>query len=289
MPKPRILIIEDDKDARDSLSSFFKEIGYGVATFDRAEKALPTLHEEDYSAVLADYNLPGMDGIEFIRQVKKESPAIPCMIITGEGEVAIAVEALKAGAFNFLEKPFNLYVLEGLIREACEKAQLALEVQRLRRQLDTHYGLTSLIGSSEPMHRLFERIKLAAPTNSTVLLTGESGTGKELVSRSLHQCSHRKDAPFIAINCAALPESLVESELFGHERGAFTGATTKKKAFSRQPKVAHYSSMKSAICHYTCSPNSCEPWSNERSLALALHPKYRWMSELSQPHIATWN
>ena len=226
-----VLLVEDDEGSRRGIQRFLDDAGYQVTAIGDAEKAEECLKREDFSVVVTDYRLPGMDGIELVRRVKSEMPSLPCLLITAHGDVSSAVEAMQAGAFNFLEKPVMPEVLEGLIREAHEKHHLSLEVAQLRRQLDERYGLDQIVGSSPPMRALFEKIRLASPTSSTVLISGESGTGKELVARAIHQNSQRASGPFIAINCGALPETLVESELFGHEKGAFTGAVAARKGF----------------------------------------------------------
>ncbi len=226
-----VLIVEDDDAGRRSIERFLRDSGFEVTSAADAEIAERLLDEHPFSVVVTDYRLPGIDGIELVRRVKARNPALPCLVVTAHGDVRSAVEAMRAGATQFLEKPAPPELLIELIREAWEKHALRLEVEQLRRQLDDRYGVDQLIGSTPAMCKIFERIKLAAPTTSTVLITGESGTGKELVARAIHQNSLVKHGPFVAVNCGALPETLVESELFGHEKGAFTGAVQAKKGF----------------------------------------------------------
>lgn len=226
-----ILLVEDDERSRRSVERFLREAGYDVAAVPDAEAAQKALSERWRSVVIADFKLPGMDGIQLIEEVTRLRPGTPCILITAHGDVQTAVRAMKAGAFQFIEKPVAPAELLEVIRQACEKESLAIEVDRLRRELNERYGFENIIAQSASMRRIFETIRLAAPTNSTVLITGESGTGKELVARAIHRNSPRRDGPFVAINCAALPRELVESELFGHEPGAFTGAVGARKGY----------------------------------------------------------
>ena len=226
-----VLLVEDDEGGRRSIERYLRDVGLEVTAVADAEAAEALVAEGDFSVLLSDLRLPGMDGIELIRRVKARAPSCPCLMIAAHGDVQSAVAAMRAGATHFVEKPLSPALLLELIHDAYEKHALRLEVDHLRRQLEERYGFDNLIGSSPAMRAVFERIRLAAPTSSTVLITGESGTGKEVVARAIHLNSQRKAGPFIAVNCAALPESLVESELFGHEKGAFTGALATRRGF----------------------------------------------------------
>jgi DNA-binding NtrC family response regulator len=227
----RVLLVEDDEGSRRSTERFLRDSGLDVVSTPDGETAVGMIERHEPSVVVADYRLPGVDGIELIRRIKAKAPAIPCLMVTAHGDVQSAVEAMRAGAVQFIEKPVQPSLLLEMIREAREKHALRLEVEQLRRRLDKRYGFDRLIGSSTAMTKVFERIRLAAPSAATVLITGESGTGKELVAQAIHHNSPRRSGPFVAINCAALPANLVESELFGHERGAFTGATGTRKGY----------------------------------------------------------
>jgi two-component system, NtrC family, response regulator HydG len=226
-----VLLVEDDEAGRRSAERYLRDSGFKVTAVGDGEQAEALFREDDFSVLVADYRLPGIDGIELLRRVKACRPACPGLLVTAHGDVRSAVEAMRAGAVQFVEKPVQPALLVELIDEAWEKHALQLEVDRLRRQLDERYGFHQIVGTSPAMETVFQRIKLAAPTSSTILITGESGTGKEVVARALHQNSLRKHGPFVAINCAALPDSLVEAELFGHEKGAFTGAQASRKGF----------------------------------------------------------
>lgn len=230
-PPIQVLLVEDDDAGRRALSRYLCDVGLEVTAVADAEAAEALVGSGDFSVLLTDYRLTGIDGIELVRRVKAKVPSLPCLMITAHGDVQSAVEAMRAGASHFVEKPVNPSLLVEVIKEAWEKHALRLELDRIRRELHERYGFDSLVGDSPAMRAVLERIKLAAPATSTVLITGESGTGKELVARALHRNSPRKHGPFIAVNCAALPETLVESELFGHEKGAFTGALATRRGF----------------------------------------------------------
>ena len=192
-------------------------------------EALKTLQEEEVEILLADLKMPGMDGIELVRRVRKENPRLPIILMTAFGTVSSAVEAMRHGANDYLPKPFEtdllILTIERCLRQSAADAELAL----LRRELRERYGMGNLIGRSTAMQRVYETISRIAATNATVLVQGESGTGKELVARAIHFNSQRKKAPFLSINCGGLTETLLQSELFGHEKGAFTGADFQKK------------------------------------------------------------
>ena len=230
-PPIDILLVEDDERSRKSTERYLRDNGFAVTSVVDAESAEAALADQWRSILVVDYRLPGKDGIALIEEVTRRRPGTPCILITAHGDVQSAVRAMKAGAFQFIEKPVAPAELLEVIRQACEKERLVIEVDRLRRELDHRYGFESIIGRSPAMREVFETIRLVAPTRSTVLVTGESGTGKELVAQAIHQNSPRRDGPFIPVNCAALPKDLVESELFGHEKGAFTGAQGVRRGY----------------------------------------------------------
>ena len=227
----RVLLVEDDESLRTNVMRYLGDKGFEVHGYESAEEALPAAESREYDVALSDYRLPGMDGIELVRTLRGAKPQLPCIMMTAHGDVQSAVDAMKAGADQFLEKPVDPAQLVEAIGRVTESGRLRDEIERLRGELDTRYGFGEIIGNSPAMRAVFDRIKLAAPTSSTILITGETGTGKELVARAIHRNSSRKQQPFVAVNCAALPDSLIESELFGHEKGAFTGATSTKKGY----------------------------------------------------------
>ncbi len=225
--KPQILIIDDERNTRDGLKRALSDT-YDVIITDNAKRGLDLVLEKTFDVVLTDLRMPGLDGMRFVKRVQTIANPPICIIFTAYGSVESAVEAMKVGAYDFLTKPINLDNLEIVLQRALESHRLKRENKDLKRELATKYALENIIGESEEMQRVFDNLKQIAAAKSTVLLTGESGTGKELAARALHQLSDRADMPFIAVHCAALTRSLLESELFGHEKGAFTGAVERR-------------------------------------------------------------
>ncbi len=227
--KPLILVIDDETGSRESMAIALEKAGLAVRTFDDAKKALEFLDENEHARLaVCDLRMPGMDGLGFLQEVRERKLDLSVMLVTAYGSIESAVEAMRVGADDYLTKPVDLYELRQRVMNLIEKQQLKEEVSNLREMLDKRYGFESIIGRSAPMERLFEQMRLVAPTRSSVLIIGESGTGKELVANALHRASPRRNERFLAINCGAIPSDILESELFGHERGAFTGAVTRK-------------------------------------------------------------
>ena len=225
MSDARVLLVDDDEDLRPALEQGFEIEGLSVATFPRAEDALAAVTRELYGCIVTDIRMPGMGGMDFMRRCLEIDPALPVILITGHGEVALAVEAMRDGAYDFIEKPFPVHRLTTVVRRAIEKRRLVLENRVLRETLDASGDLESrLVGRNPAMRRLREEIAALAATDADVLILGETGSGKEVVARALHDFGDRARANFVAINCGALPKDIFESELFGHEAGAFTGA-----------------------------------------------------------------
>jgi two-component system, NtrC family, response regulator len=224
-----ILVVDDEPNYQIVLSELLREEGFEVYTTSTGEDAFKLAREIDLDLIITDMRMPGMSGLELLKAFKALNRDLPVIMITAFGEVEKAVEAMQAGAFNYLTKPFNNDELVVSIRKAMEHYSLLRENTRLRGEMQIRYGFANLIGKSRRMQQIYTLIEKVAPTPSTVLISGESGTGKELVARAIHFNSLRKEAPFISINCAALPEALLESELFGHEKGAFTGAVALRK------------------------------------------------------------
>ncbi len=229
MDRPQVLIIDDETGSRESMALAIEKAGLPVRTFDDARRALDFLEANPGpNLALCDLRMPGMDGIEFLQQVRGRGYDLGVVLITAFGSIESAVEAMRVGADDYLTKPVDLYELRKRVTTLLDNRRLKEEVTTLRQMLDKRYGFESIVGRSAPMERLFEQMQLVAPTRSTVLIIGESGTGKELVANALHHASPRKDERFLAINCGAIPSDILESELFGHERGAFTGAVARK-------------------------------------------------------------
>jgi len=221
---PHILLVDDDHLICQQLGQLFTQEGYQVTTTSDAERALERLQNEDIDVVVSDLRLPGIDGVELTKRIVQRWADLPIIITTGYAEIANAVEVLKMGASDYIVKPFGMAAIREAVRVALEKAGSFAELRQVRRQSKNGYRLGKMLSKSPEMERIFETIRMLAPTDVTVVIEGETGTGKELVARTIHQQSSRKNGPFITINCGGLPESLFESELFGYERGAFTGA-----------------------------------------------------------------
>lgn len=222
---PHIIIVDDDEAMRVSLSQWLELSDFDVTVYEDARQALHDISPEFAGVILTDVKMPKLDGITFTRSVLSADPDIPIILMTGHGDVPMAVEAMKSGAYDFVEKPFEPKDIVESLERAIEKRRLVLENRNLRRQIASRGSLDSrLIGNSMPMRNLKDEIANIAPTEVPVLISGETGTGKELVARAIHDLSDRRDEKFVAVNCAAIPESTAESELFGHEKGAFTGA-----------------------------------------------------------------
>ncbi|MGA2582495.1 MAG: sigma-54 dependent transcriptional regulator [Tepidisphaeraceae bacterium] len=223
----RVLVVEDHESERRAVSSILKSEGLTVFGAESADKALGYI-EEHIDVVLSDLNMGDVSGLDLLNLWKKRQPDTQFILVTGHSSINSAVEAMKSGAFDYITKPVNSDELIHLIRRAVESLNKDKELDNLRRRLDQKFGLDQIVGQSRQMKEVFARIQRAAPVDSTVLILGESGTGKELVAQALHHNSPRKKGPFVAVNCAAVPATLVESELFGHVRGAFTGATDRR-------------------------------------------------------------
>ncbi|MEK6652592.1 MAG: sigma-54 dependent transcriptional regulator [Nitrospirota bacterium] len=229
MDRPRILVIDDEDIVRISCQRALEPEGYDVTAVKSGAAGLRLLENEAFDLVLTDLKMPDMDGIEVLRRVREGWPDTEVILITGYGTVATAVNAMKLGAFDYIEKPFRPNELIILVSRSLERKRLLLENLRLRSELTEQYKLENITGTSKTMQRVFHLIAKVASTGSTVLITGESGTGKELIARAVHYNSPRKDKPFIVVDCGTIPDALIESELFGHVKGAFTGAIENRK------------------------------------------------------------
>ena len=225
---PHILVVDDEPVLRDLIVRFYLGIGYTAAAAGSGEEALAQLAQGDIDFILTDIQLPGMSGTELVNKVKENFSDVPIIAITGYSDINIAVDVLKNGACDFMIKPFNLDSLRESTRIALEKTRVEMEMRHLRRSLKEGYRFGGMLSKAPEMHRIFEIVRAVASTDMTVSIEGETGTGKELLANAVHSHSSRRDKPFVTINCAGFPESLLESELFGYERGAFTGAFQSK-------------------------------------------------------------
>ena len=224
-----ILIVDDDANHLKTLQTIVRSWGYQVTTADDGVKAVESVKAMPFALILMDVRMAQMSGIEALKQIKQYNPAIPILIMTAYSSVDSAVEALKAGAYDYLTKPLDFEVLKISLSRALEHSGLKEENATLKSKLSVDYELENIIGKSRPMKELVELLAMIAPSEATVLITGESGTGKELIAKSIHHNSRRKGRPLVVVNCAALTETLLESELFGHDKGAFTGADKRRE------------------------------------------------------------
>ena len=227
--KPEILVVDDEDIVRESLRDWLDGVGYDVETAESGEEALQIIKKKKIKIMLADLVMPGMNGIELMQEAKKIVPELSAVIITAHATIQTAITAIREGAHDYIEKPFCPEKVELLIEKLVERQDLIEENISLRQKIKERFQFEGIIAKSPKMLKIFELIRIVAPANATVLITGETGTGKEVVARAIHHQSNRRNKPFIATSCAALPESLLESELFGHEKGSFTGAVERKK------------------------------------------------------------
>ena len=224
----KILIVDDEEPARQGLTALLARWGYDVDEAGDGQEALAKAAAGLPSVVLSDLVMPKMDGLELLRALKTDVPFASVILLTGQGSIDTAVTAMREGAYDYLTKPVDVARLRLLIPKAAERGEALREVALLRRRLSQVWGMGRLVGTSAGMQEVYRLIEVAAPTTAPVLISGESGTGKELVARTLHDLSPRAKGPFVAVNCAAIPETLLESEIFGHEKGAFTGALERR-------------------------------------------------------------
>ena len=226
--KTRLLILDEDRIILQSLSQFLSREGYDVRTSDRSEEAMAILETEQIELLLVDVNMPGIEANLLLREMRRRFPHVVVIVITGYGSIEGAVDATKMGAFDYLTKPIVDDEIRVVVEKASRQQALLFENRALRQQLDDRFGLTGVVGHDARMRKVFELVEAVADSRTTVLMTGESGTGKSLLARSIHHRSPRKSGPFVEVSCGALPETLLESELFGHVKGSFTGAIADK-------------------------------------------------------------
>jgi len=229
MDRNLILVVEDDPNVGESIRLLLKKRGYEILLASNGKEALPLFRQETVDLVITDLVMPKMDGIELLEEVKHLRPETEVIVISAQGTIEKAVQAMKLGAFDFIEKPINPRVISLVVERALEKQTLVLQNRDLRSKLENKFHLKNIIGRSEKMVKIFELIEHIAPYDSSVLIIGESGTGKELIANAIHYKSPRASLPFVKVSCASLSEGIIESELFGHEKGSFTGAIASRK------------------------------------------------------------
>jgi two-component system response regulator HydG len=225
----KVLVIDDEEFHAETLAESLERVGYQCTIATSGSAGARKIEQDDFDVILTDLKMEDMDGLALLRKAKQELPDAEVMLITGHGDVKTAVEAIKQGAANYLTKPVDLAELRAMVDKAAERLRLSRANRELKRQLDEKFGFEGVVGNSPRMHEIIAKLKTIAPTSATVLIQGETGTGKELVARAIHYNSPRKDKPFVAMNCTALNENLLEDELFGHEPGAYTGADKLRK------------------------------------------------------------
>ncbi len=225
----RVLVIDDEKPHAEAVAESLERVGYDCVIATSGQQGARRMEEDEYDLILTDLRMAGLDGLAILRRAKELLPDSEVVVITGHGDVKTAVEAIKQGASNYLTKPVDLSELRAIVARAAERLRLAQANRDLKRQLDEKFGFEGVVGNSSKMHGVIAKLKDVAPTSATVLIHGETGTGKELVAKAIHNNSPRKSKPFVAMNCTALNENLLEDELFGHEPGSFTGADRARK------------------------------------------------------------
>jgi len=230
----KALVIDDEKSLLKLLELGLKEASYEVVTAETGKKGLELFQTSTPDAIVCDLGLPDLDGIEVLKRIRQLNSDVPVVMITAHGSVQTAISAMKLGAYDYVEKPFEVEELQIVLERAVREHQLAKDYERLRTQVESDYDFGNIIGSAPSMKNLFDRVRKAADTKSTILINGESGTGKELVARAIHFNSGRKKKPLVIVDCGSIPANLIESELFGHAKGAFTGADTMKKGLCEE-------------------------------------------------------
>ncbi len=236
MALSKILVVDDEESIREFFQIMLKREGYEVFTAANGKEGLEHLKKNPVDLIISDIQMPELSGLELLSKVREIDPEMVVMMITAFGSTEIAVEAMKRGAYDYIQKPFKIDEVKIIIRQALEKRSLKLENHQLKKELGTKYAFDNIIGGASPMIKIYELVKRVANTKSSVLISGESGTGKELIARAVHYNGPLKDKPFVTVNCGAIPENLMESEMFGHKKGSFTGAIADKKGLF---EVAH--------------------------------------------------
>lgn len=226
--KSRILVVDDEESIREFLDIMLRKEGYEVTCAEDGQKAFDIIKKKTFDMVISDLQMPNMTGIELLRAVRDQYPDLLFMMITAFGTTETAVEAMKLGAYDYITKPFKIDEVRLVIANALRSKNLEVENRTLKKELNKEYSFQNLVGNSDAMHRIYEMIKRVSQTPTNVLVTGESGTGKEMVAKAIHFNGPLKDRPFVTVNCGAIPESLMESEMFGHKKGSFTGAVADK-------------------------------------------------------------
>jgi len=263
--KAHLLIVDDDPNTLASLSRAFRLAGHEATVCDSAGRAAELIRTEPFDLILSDVVMPGKDGLSLLEDLKAAGVKTPVVLISGQANIEMAVRATKLGALDFLEKPLSTEKLLVTVENALRLTRLEEENQELRRHLGKH----ELVWSGAAMERVMAQVERVAPSETRVAILGDTGTGKELIARAIHEKSHRREGPFITLNCAAVPAELIESELFGHEKGALPAPRRVTSENSSRQRAGRSSSTRSAICRWRCRPSCCACWKKARSSASA--------------------
>jgi len=282
----RILVADDEESMRWVLSKALRKKGYTVDLAADGNEALRQVREQSYDLAIVDIKMPGMTGLDFLEKAREVRSDLLVVVMTAEASMKNAVEAMKRGAYDYITKPFDLEVVDAIIEKVSRARDVSSQVSLLKQELKDRYQVEkNIVGNSPAMQEVYKTIGKVAVSDVTVLIQGESGTGKELIARAIHFNSSRLGKPFVAINCAAIPKDLLESELFGSERGAFTGATERKIGKFEQAHHGTIFWMRSAICRWICRPRSCGCSRSRRSPGSAAPRTSRWMCGWLRPPI----
>ena len=283
----RILIIDDDEAHAQAVADCLERVGSDCTVATSGESGAKLIESENYDVVITDLKMDDLDGLQILARTREELPDAEVIVLTGHGSIHSAVTAMQHGANTYLTKPLDINELRTAVEKASDRLRLIRRNAELRRQLDEKFGFEGVIGTSPQMKKVIDVLKIVAPTEASVLITGENGTGKELVARALHQNSPRKNKPFVPINISAIPESILESELFGHEAGAFTGAKPGGSASSSTPTAARCFWMKSAKCPSTRKSSCSACWKTAKSRDWDRTMRFPSMSGSSRPPMPT--
>jgi len=281
--KAHLLIVDDEANTLASLSRAFRLEGHEAAVCDNANKALELAKSQSFDLILSDVVMPGKDGLTLLEELKAQGVTTPVVMMSGQAHIEMAVRATRLGALDFLEKPISTEKLLLTVENALKLGRL----ERENRDLSSRLGRHEIVWKGETMRRVMAQVERVAASETRVCILGETGTGKELVARTLHERSPRAGAPFVTLNCAAVPAELIESELFGHEKGSFTGAAGRHVGKFEQASAAPSFSTKSATCRSPCKPSYCASSKKAKWSASAESARSQWMSEWSSPPTAT--
>jgi DNA-binding NtrC family response regulator len=264
-PRPNVLVVDDDAATRDGLTALLESWGYHALAVSNGQAALQSCNQDLPHAIVSDLMMPGMTGLQFIEALHERVHQVAIIMLTGQATIETAVQAIKLGAYDYLPKPLESPKLRAVLEKGLKQIGFAREANVLRQKLESPLGsYGELIGKSATMRQIYKRLSQIAPTDAAVLVSGESGTGKELVARTLHDLSPRREGTFLALNCAAMAPTLMESELFGHEKGAFTNALERHLGYFEQADGGPFSSTRSPRWRQRFRQSFCESWKKDR-------------------------